>query len=269
MTQDEQYFLGQSNAEQGRLQQQSRELAQESAWLFDQIGIAAGSRVVEIGCGPQGCLELLSDRVGPEGYVLGIEINRQAVELARRFLAERGISNVEIRQGDGSAAGLEKESFDYATARLVLVNIPQPERVVAEMAGLVKPGGIVALHEADWIAHVCDPALPEWDRLMQALIAYADRNGIDLYVGRRIVRMLRTAGLTGVRINPLVHVYEADHSRRPIFLQFVHNLRDRIVEQGLLSDGEFAECAAALEHHINDPGTFVMSHVFVQAWGRK
>jgi ubiquinone/menaquinone biosynthesis C-methylase UbiE len=265
----EQYFLGHSVVEQRRLQQQSVELAHESGWLFDQIGIAAGSRVVEIGCGPQGCLELLSDRVGLQGQVVGIELSEQAVELARRFLADRGIANVAVRRGHGGATGLERESFDFATARLVLVNIPEPQKIVAEMVALVKPGGVVALHEADWIAHICDPPLPEWDRLMQALVAYSEKNGIDLYIGRRIAGMLRDAGLTNIRINPLVHVYEPEHSRRPIFLQFVHNLRDRIIEQGLLSDGEFAQCISSLERHISDPNTFVMSHIFVQAWGRK
>ena len=265
----EKYFLGHSVAEQRRLQQQSLELAPESNWLFDQMGVRARSRVVEIGCGPQGCLELLSDRVGPEGYVVGIEMNEYAVELARRFLADRGIANVEVQQGHGGASGLERQSFDFATARLVLVNVPEPEKIVAEMADLVKPGGVVALHEADWIAHLCDPALPEWDRLMQALIAYSKKNGIDLYIGRRIAGMLRAAGLTDIRINPLVHVYGPDHSRRPIFPQFVHNLRDRMIEQGLISELEFTECAASVERHISDPNTFIMSHVFVQAWGWK
>jgi ubiquinone/menaquinone biosynthesis C-methylase UbiE len=269
MQASEEYFLGHSPVEQRRLQQQAQELAQESTWLFDQIGIGPGSRVVEIGCGPQGCLELLSDRVGPGGFVIGVELSEHAVETARRFLADRGRTNAEVRQGHGASTGLEAQSFDFATARLVLVNVPEPEKIVAEMVALVKPGGVVALHEADWIAHLCDPALPEWDRLMQALVTYSKENGIDLYIGRRIARMLRAAGLTDIRLNPLVHVYEPDHSRRPIFLQFVHNLRDRIVERGLLSEPEFAECYSSLERHISDPNTFVMSHIFVQAWGRK
>jgi ubiquinone/menaquinone biosynthesis C-methylase UbiE len=269
MQASEQYFLGHSPVEQRRLQQQARELAQESTWLFDQIGIGPGSRVVEIGCGPQGCLELLSDRVGPEGTVVGVELSEHSAEAARRFLADRGITNAEVRQGHGGATGLETQSFDFATARLVLVNVPEPEKIVAEMVALVKPGGVVALHEADWVAHICDPALPEWDRLMQALVTYSEENGIDLYIGRRIARMLRAAGLADIRLNPLVHVYEPDHSRRPIFLQFVHNLRDRIIERGLLSEMEFAECFSSLERHISDPNTFVMSHIFIQAWGRK
>lgn len=269
MAEDHQYFLGHSSVEQKRLQQQALELAGESAGLFDQIGIAQGSRVVEIGCGPQGCLELLSSRVGPTGSVIGVELSDHAVQLARGFLSERRISNVEVRQGNAAATGLPRERFDLATARLVLSNIPEPEKVVSEMAALVRRGGVVALHEADWWAHVCDPPLPAWDRLKQALVSYSEAKGIDLYIGRRIARMLRNAGLVNIQVKPLIHIYGPDHSRRPIFLQFVNNLRDRVVEEGLISEAEFAECVSSLERHLREPETLVVSHLFIQAWGRK
>jgi ubiquinone/menaquinone biosynthesis C-methylase UbiE len=265
----DQYFLGHTSAEQERLQQQAAELAGESAWLFDQIGLSPGSRAVEIGCGPQGCLKLLSERVGPEGSVVGVELSDDAVTLARCFLADRGIGNVELRQADARATGLPRQSFDLATARLVLVNVPEPEEIVAEMVALVRPGGIVALHEADWVAHVCDPPLPAWNRLMRALEAYAEANGIDMFIGRRVVRMLETAGLLDIRTNPLIHLYGPGHSRRPIFLQFVQNLRDRISAAGVISEVELGDCIAALERHLDDPTTLVLSHVFIQAWGRK
>jgi hypothetical protein len=104
---------------------------------------------------------------------------------------------------------------------------------------------------------------------MQALEAYSERKGIDLYVGRRVARLLRDAGLVDVQVNPLIHIYEPDHGRRPIFLQFVNNLRDRIVAEGLISETEFAESTASLKRHLDKPETLVVSHLFIQAWGRK
>jgi len=138
MRANHEYVLGYSPAEQRRLQQQAGELADESAWLFDQIGISEGCHVVEIGCGPQGCLELLSGRVGAKGSVIGVELSGDAVELALQFLSNRGIKNVEVRQGNGSDTRRPREYFDLATSRLVLVNIPEPEKIVTEMAALVR-----------------------------------------------------------------------------------------------------------------------------------
>src|SRR5262249_41574451 len=133
-----QYFLGYRDVEQRRLQQQAGELAEESAALLDEIGLAPGSRAVEIGCGPQGCLDLLSSRVGPTGSVVGIEQSERSVQMAQEFLRVQGIDNAEVRQGNAAATGLPRTEFDLATARLVLVNVPEPEKIVGEMVALVK-----------------------------------------------------------------------------------------------------------------------------------
>src|SRR5262245_47476811 len=79
MPEQDQYFLGYREAEQARLQRQAEELAHEARALFARFGLGAGARVVEIGCGPQGCLDILSELVGPSGHVVGVERNEDAV----------------------------------------------------------------------------------------------------------------------------------------------------------------------------------------------
>src|SRR5215471_9806973 len=116
MAESDPYFLGHSVAEQQRLQQQAAELADESRQLFDLIGVSRGARVAEIGCGPEGCLGLLAERIGPAGSVVGVEMSEYAVDLARRFAADRGLANIDVRHGNGKATGLPRASFDLATA---------------------------------------------------------------------------------------------------------------------------------------------------------
>jgi len=269
MADSDPYYLGYRRAEQERLQRQAEELAHEARWLLDQIDVPVGARAIELGCGPRGCLDLLSERVGPTGSVVGIERSDEAVALARRFVTERGLRNVEIVAGDARATALARGTFDLATARLVLVNVPRPEEIVAEMVALVRPGGIVALHEADWRQHVCDPPLPAWDRIFDLHVRYARMNGIDLFVGTKVPRMLAEAGLVDVQANPLIHVYPLGHPRRMIFYDFAENLRDRLLQQALIDGDELTELTAALKRHLDDPRTFVVSHLFLQAWGRK
>jgi protein-L-isoaspartate O-methyltransferase len=131
------YLLGYREAEQDRLERQAVELAGESERLFDEIGVRDGWSVVEVGCGPRGCLELLARRVGPAGRVVGVERSGEQVGRARRWVAERGLANVEVREGDARVTGLAPASFDLATARLVLVNVPKPEESAAELDELV------------------------------------------------------------------------------------------------------------------------------------
>ena len=63
MIERDQYFLRYGAAEQETLQQEALRRAQEASWLFDQLALPVGAQVVEIGCGPRGCLDLLSERV--------------------------------------------------------------------------------------------------------------------------------------------------------------------------------------------------------------
>jgi ubiquinone/menaquinone biosynthesis C-methylase UbiE len=264
----DQYFLGHSLAEQRRLQQQARELATDSSHMFDQLPLLPGARVLEIGCGPQGCLQMLSDRVGPTGSVVGVEMSEEAVSMAQAFVAEHKLRNVEVRHGNAKSTGLATGSFDLATARLVLVNVPQPEAIVIEMAALLKSGGVLALHEADWGLVVCDPPLAEWDRMIRAFQDYSRVNGIDSLIGRRLSRLLRTVGLTDVHFNPLVHIYDIGHSRRTIFPQFAGNVRERMLAQDIMSTVEFDKCVDSIRVHLADPGTLVIWAYF-QAWATK
>ena len=263
------YLLGHSKPEQRRLRRQAEELRQESNSLFDRIGLRSGGRAIDIGCGPQGVLDLLSERVGSTGLVVGIERDDKSVAAARQFAAGRALKNVKVLQGDAAAVGLPGDIFDLVHARLVLVNIPNAEAVVGEMVRLARPGGMVASHEADYLPHFCDPPLRAWDRLLEIFKTYSAANGIDLFIGRRTHRLFREAGLVNIEVNPLIHVYPHGHNRRTIFLHFLQNVRDQILDQGLITESEFSELTAELKQHLDRPDTLVVSHLFFQVWGRK
>jgi len=263
------YLLGHSEDEERRLRSQAEELRQESARLFDRLDIAAGSWAVDLGCGPQGVLDLLSERVGSTGHVIGVEKNQGSVAIAKRFVVDRRLGNVAVVQADARATRLPAATFDLVHARLVLVNIPHVEAVVREMVRLARPGALVVSHEADYLSHFCDPPSRAWDCLFDVFKRYSYANGIDLFVGHRTHRLFREAGLLDIEVNPLIHVYPHGHNRRAIFWHFLQNVRDRILEQELIAESEFDELMAQLKEHLDRPDTLVVSHLFFQVWGRK
>jgi SAM-dependent methyltransferase len=269
MSEGDLYLLGGSAAEEARLQRQAEELEGEARWLLGQLSLRPGMRAIDLGCGPRGIVDLLAEAVGPTGAVVGLERREQAVASARRFVADRGLANVRIVEGDAKATGLPRASFDVVHARLVLCNVPEPERVVEEMVALARPGGMVASYEADYVSHVCDPPSAAWSRLFDVFESYSRANGIDLYVGRKTHRLLRDAGLVAVQVKPVVHVYPHGHGRRRIFRDFVANVRDDVVARGMIGPGEIDALLAELDRRLDDPATLITSHVFFQAWGRK
>ena len=67
----------------------------------------------------------------------------------------------------------------------------------------------------------------------------------------------------------MLHVYPHGHNRRAIFWDFLENVRDRILEQRLITESEFCELTAELKEHLDRPDTLVVFHLFFQVWGRK
>jgi ubiquinone/menaquinone biosynthesis C-methylase UbiE len=270
MQQTDQYVLGYRKEEQARLQQQAHQLAQESSWLFDQIPLQTGSRVLEIGCGPHGCLDLLARRVGESGRVVGIERNEDAVALAQAMARTKNLGNFEVLHRDARNTGLPKDSFDLVTLRLVLVNVPHPEEILREAMSLVRPGGWIALHEADYLSFICEPPSEAWARYMQLFLAYSEKNGIDPFIGRKISRLLlEISDIEDIRINPLIHVYPPGHARRYLAYEFAENLSDRLIAESMISKNEYNALKLELHEHIAKASTLVVSHVFFQVWGRK
>jgi SAM-dependent methyltransferase len=263
------YALGSSPAERDRLRRQSAELAGHSATLLDRVGLGPGQAAADLGCGPSGILDLLAGRVGPAGRVTGLEINPANVALAREFAAAHGLANVEVLQGDARATGLPSGSFDLVHARTLLINIPEPAGVVAEMVRLTRPGGWVVALEPDVAVSVCDPPHPAWDRLIELFMSVHRDDDADPFIGRRVPALFRQAGLAGVGAEAVADIYPAGHSRRTIRIDLVRSRRPKILERKLADERELEELDRAAREHLGDPDTLVLPHLLFLVWGRK
>jgi SAM-dependent methyltransferase len=268
MTEADNYLLGRADAEVARLTRQIVTLSSDSEAQLDRIGIQRGENVVDLGCGPGGALHLLAERVGPTGSVLGIDRSDHFVELARRFVTAQRLPQVEVREGDAYNTGLPRASFDGAHMRLLLVNVPEPARIVREAVALVRPGGWVASFEADYLPDCCDPPLPAWTRLLEAYSAYARMQDIDLAAGRHMHRLFREAGVTDIVVDAVVHVFAPDHERRMAPRNLINTARERLIDAGLMTRADLDHDMAALEAHLARPDVQVISNMFFRLTGR-
>ncbi len=263
------YTLGTNPAEQARLQGQADDLAAHTVALLDRVDVPVGSRVLEVGCGPAGSIALLAERVGPSGSVTAIDINPAHVALARQFVADRELGNVEVLCGDARATALPSGWFDLVHARLLLVNIPWPQQVVIEMARLVKPGGWVITDEADGGARLCYPPLEAWDQLASILQATYGSDSADLLIGRKLTELLRNAGLVEVGADARADVHPAGHPRRTLLPDLVRSMHEKIVERGIASADELDRLDRQVRDHLADPQTLIMTCLYFLAWGRR
>jgi ubiquinone/menaquinone biosynthesis C-methylase UbiE len=263
------YALGTNPAESARLAQQANELRAYSEALLDRVGLGAGQTAIDLGCGPRGILDLLSERVAPGGRVVGIEADPTHVAMAREFAADQGLDNVEVIRGDARATGLGSASFDLVHCRTLLVNVPEPAAVVAEMVRLTAPAGWVASFEPDTGFSLYYPAIPAIDRLNDLFDAAFRRNGANPTIGRRLTSLYGEAGLTHVGTEALAPVHPVGDSRRTLRLDLVRSLRPMIIEAGLADDHELDDLDRAVREHLADPNTLAVPGMYFTCWGRK
>jgi ubiquinone/menaquinone biosynthesis C-methylase UbiE len=100
--------------------------------------------------------------------------------MANRLTRERKLDNVTVVRGDATRTTLPGSFFDLVQGRLLLIVVPTPEQVVAEMVHLAKPGGAIAVEEVDICSWLCEPPHPAWTRLFAAFETIYRQDGKDL-----------------------------------------------------------------------------------------
>ncbi|MBK8771206.1 MAG: methyltransferase domain-containing protein [Rhizobiales bacterium] len=97
-------------------------------------------RLLEVGVGTG----LALPHYAPHLSVTGIDVSADMLAKARQRVGEESLSNIEsLLEMDATALTLEDASFDVAAAMYVITVVPDPARVMHEMARVVKPGGTV------------------------------------------------------------------------------------------------------------------------------
>ncbi len=263
------YSLGTSGGESERLQRQADELASESQALLDRVELRAGHSALDLGCGPRGVIELLHHRVSPGGRVVGVDSDPVHVAMARELVTARGMSDVEILEGDARNTSLQTDAFDLVHSRTLLITVPEPEQVLAEIVRLARPGGWVASLEPDCEPNIYYPHHPVFDRLHELFMLAFARNGADPLIGRRLGELYRQAGLEDVGLDVRAAVYPAGHSRRTIVADLVRAMRPQILALGATDERELDELDATARRHLDNPEVLAMQHVRFLAWGRK
>ena len=99
---------------------------------------------LEVACGPAAISRALAPKVG---RVQGVDLTPAMVEKAREEATAEGIENAEFAVGDATALEFEDASFDGVVTRFSFHHIPAPQRVLAEMARVVRPGGWVIVSD--------------------------------------------------------------------------------------------------------------------------
>jgi SAM-dependent methyltransferase len=112
------------------------------------LGVAPDRRWLDVGCGAGALTEAIAERAEPRA-VLGVDRSKGFVAHAR---ARAGRDRVSFLVADAQALPVATGSFDAVVSGLVLNFVPEPSRMVSEMARAAGLGSAVALYVWDYAA---------------------------------------------------------------------------------------------------------------------
>jgi len=119
--------------------------APATALMLDLAHIEVGSRVLDIAAGDCDQSMAAARRVGPEGYVLAVDVADRLLAAGAQFARQAGFQNIETRVMDGGNLDLPDDSFDAVICRFALMYLPDPSLGLRGMKRVLKPAGRVSV----------------------------------------------------------------------------------------------------------------------------
>jgi SAM-dependent methyltransferase len=155
----------------------------------------AGERVLDIGCGCGQTTVALAQRVGPEGAVVGLDISRPMLKIARKRSLPDGACRPDFREADAQSDDLGAAAFDAAFSRFGVMFFSDPIVAFANVRSALKPNGRISFvcwrpfQENAWMRipmEAAQPFLdptPAMDPLAPGPFAFADPDRVRSILG--------------------------------------------------------------------------------------
>lgn len=109
--------------------------------LVELAELEPGQSVLDVATGTGAVLLPAAERVGPAGLVVGIDLSEGMLARAAQQVQERALANVRLERMDAERLELPAARFDRVLCGWGLFLFPEPDRALAEIRRVLKPGG--------------------------------------------------------------------------------------------------------------------------------
>ena len=186
-----------------------RTAANSAAHLLPHLG--AGMRLLDVGSGAGTITADLAGLVAP-GRVTALEATEDALAHTRAGLAERGVE-ADLVVGDAHDLPFPDDAFDVVHAHQVLQHLADPVLALREMRRVCRPGGVLAVRDADYGAFTWWPQEPGLDTWLDVYRRTARANGGEPDAGRRLLHWALAAGLVDPEVTASTWTFATPQDR--------------------------------------------------------
>ena len=170
-----------------------RTAANSAAFLLPHLH--SSDTLLDLGCGPGSISLDLAEWVAS---VTGVDAAPEAIERARHDCDRRIVRNATFQVSDVYDLDFADHTFDVVYAHQLLQHLSDPLAALAEAKRVLKPGGTLAVREADYGTMVHDPHDPLIDRWLELYRLLVRRNGGEADAGRMLRRWVAETGFVDI-----------------------------------------------------------------------
>ena len=226
------FTSNESSNEHKRLQMLERAFDEKTISVLLEAGIKEGMRCLEIGAGAGSILRWMAEVVGPSGEVVGIDKNIEHV---------KHLDSHPIRIIEGSFQDIEfQEKFDLIHSRYVLIHNEDGEELISKLSGLLSPGGVLVVEEADFTTSKwVDPIYKDsGNKVNDAGCELFRSMGLNPAYGMDVMVDIQRAGMTILKMAPNMHLERGNSPVAQMMGESIRTLRSRYVGTGKCSDSD-------------------------------
>lgn len=194
-------YLMDDPLEGGRLEAKTQ--AAISRRQLRRAGLVAGMDALDVGCGTGAVTRVMTAIAGP-GRATGVDASAARIEQARVLAARWGMATTFLC-ADATALELPSASFDFTWSRFLFEYLAQPERTLAEMVRVTRPGGTVVVADLDGQLQTFHPLDAATANSLAAVLGALEDGGFDPDVGRKLHGWFRDAGLADIQVRVEPH----------------------------------------------------------------
>ncbi|MFC6714633.1 class I SAM-dependent methyltransferase [Branchiibius cervicis] len=188
----------------------SRTAENSAGYLLGRLH--AGQSLLDIGSGPGTITADLARIVAP-GPLTALEATDEAIALTKAELDAQGIDATYV-VGDVHDLDLPSRTYDVTHAHQVLQHLVDPVSALREMGRVTRPGGVIAVRDADYAAFTWWPLIPALDEWLDLYRRLARHNGAEPDAGRRLLSWARAADLQILQASSTNWTYATPTDRR-------------------------------------------------------
>ncbi|WP_248906123.1 arsenite methyltransferase [Halocatena marina] len=156
--------------------------------------LAQGQQVLDLGSGGGFDCFLAARKVGPTGFVIGVDMTPEMIERARKNIDKNETENVEFRLGEIEHLPVADGSIDVIISNCVINLSPNKSQVFSEAFRVLRPGGQFAISDVVMTAEVPQEFRADPESVSGCVAGAATISDLEA--------MLERAGFEGITIEP-------------------------------------------------------------------